>query len=83
MCTNSSLTTTTIYGYLHSLPTSLPADLIQELEVKVLMPMMQPELYCTTLWKPTRGVLLYGPPGTGKTMLAKVRRLMPGYLPLS
>mmetsp|Transcript_2185 Transcript_2185/g.3592 ORF Transcript_2185/g.3592 Transcript_2185/m.3592 type:complete len:435 (-) Transcript_2185:462-1766(-) len=46
-------------------------DLIQELELKVIMPMMQPNLYCTTLWKPTRGVLLYGPPGTGKTMLAK------------
>jgi len=45
--------------------------LVQELEMKVLMPMMHPNLYCTTLWKPTRGVLLYGPPGTGKTMLAK------------
>ncbi|GFH30248.1 AAA domain-containing protein [Haematococcus lacustris] len=47
-------------------------DLIQELEMKVLMPMVEPELFCTTLFKPARGVLLYGPPGTGKTMLAKV-----------
>ncbi|KAJ9506290.1 hypothetical protein QJQ45_000083 [Haematococcus lacustris] len=46
-------------------------DLIQELEMKVLMPMVEPELFCTTLFKPARGVLLYGPPGTGKTMLAK------------
>jgi ATP-dependent 26S proteasome regulatory subunit len=61
------------------MPSLLYADLIQELEVKVLMPMMQPELYCTTLWKPTRGVLLYGPPGTGKTMLAKVGGGAPCY----
>jgi len=46
-------------------------DLIQELEAKVVVPMLRPELYRTTLWKPARGVLLYGPPGTGKTMLAK------------
>ncbi|KAF5842399.1 P-loop containing nucleoside triphosphate hydrolase protein [Dunaliella salina] len=46
-------------------------QLIQELEAKVVVPMLRPELYRTTLWKPARGVLLYGPPGTGKTMLAK------------
>ncbi|PNH00222.1 Protein MSP1, partial [Tetrabaena socialis] len=47
-------------------------------ETKVLYPMLQPDLYCTTLWKQAKGVLLwvaapasYGPPGTGKTMLAK------------
>uniref|UniRef100_A0A7R9V8S0 AAA+ ATPase domain-containing protein n=1 Tax=Chlamydomonas euryale TaxID=1486919 RepID=A0A7R9V8S0_9CHLO len=45
--------------------------IVQELELKVLFPLQKPELYCTTLWKQTRGVLFYGPPGTGKTMLAK------------
>jgi hypothetical protein len=38
----------------------------------VLAPMREPDLYSTTLWRQTKGVLLYGPPGTGKTMLAKV-----------
>ena len=38
----------------------------------MLAPMMMPDLYNTTLWRQTKGVLLYGPPGTGKTMLAKV-----------
>lgn len=41
-------------------------------ELKVLAPMRRPDLYSTTLWRQTKGVLLYGPPGTGKTMLAKV-----------
>lgn len=45
--------------------------MIQDMELKVLTPMLHPELYSTTLWKQTKGVLLYGPPGTGKTMLAK------------
>ncbi len=38
----------------------------------MLAPMRRPDLYSTTLWRQTKGVLLYGPPGTGKTMLAKV-----------
>jgi ATP-dependent 26S proteasome regulatory subunit len=48
------------------------SEVINELELKVLYPMMKPDLYSTTLWKQTKGVLFYGPPGTGKTMLAKV-----------
>ncbi|GLC35438.1 hypothetical protein PLESTB_000207100 [Pleodorina starrii] len=46
-------------------------SIVADLETKVLYPLMRPELYRTTLWKQTKGVLLYGPPGTGKTMLAK------------
>ncbi|MEW5300731.1 MAG: hypothetical protein WDW36_003641 [Sanguina aurantia] len=45
--------------------------IVQDLELKMLYPLQCPELYCTTLWRQTKGVLLYGPPGTGKTMLAK------------
>lgn len=40
--------------------------------LKVLKPLTEPNTYCTTLWRPAKGVLFYGPPGTGKTMLAKV-----------
>eukprot|EP00877_Chromochloris_zofingiensis_P004093 jgi/Chrzof1/13685/Cz08g08040.t1 len=39
--------------------------------LKVLKPLTEPNTYCTTLWRPAKGVLFYGPPGTGKTMLAK------------
>ncbi|GIL64536.1 hypothetical protein Vafri_18427 [Volvox africanus] len=46
-------------------------SIVSDLETKLLYPLMRPELYRTTLWKQTKGVLLYGPPGTGKTMLAK------------
>ncbi|GIL75574.1 hypothetical protein Vretimale_15180 [Volvox reticuliferus] len=46
-------------------------SIVADLETKLLYPLMRPELYRTTLWKQTKGVLLYGPPGTGKTMLAK------------
>ncbi len=38
----------------------------------MLSPLAHADIYCTTLWRPTKGVLFYGPPGTGKTMLAKV-----------
>eukprot|EP00775_Hariotina_reticulata_P010700 gene10700-10857_t len=39
--------------------------------LKVLRPLSEPATFCTTLWRPVKGVLFYGPPGTGKTMLAK------------
>mmetsp|Transcript_2327 Transcript_2327/g.3517 ORF Transcript_2327/g.3517 Transcript_2327/m.3517 type:complete len:375 (-) Transcript_2327:153-1277(-) len=45
--------------------------IIDEIELKVLLPLNQPQLYCTTLLRQAKGVLLYGPPGTGKTMAAK------------
>lgn len=32
---------------------------------QVLYPLQRPEVYSTTLWKQTMGVLFYGPPGTG------------------
>ena len=38
----------------------------------MLRPLTNPGTFCTTLWRPAKGVLFYGPPGTGKTMLAKV-----------
>ena len=46
-----------------------PSPVVQEL--KMLMPLIHPEIFNTTLLKQSTGVLLYGPPGTGKTMLAK------------
>lgn len=48
----------------------LPCPLLAQ-GTKVLRPLTRPELYSTTLWRPTKGVLFYGPPGTGKTLLAK------------
>lgn len=42
-----------------------------EMRLKVLKPLSEPGTFCTTLWRPVKGVLFYGPPGTGKTMLAK------------
>eukprot|EP00201_Polytomella_parva_P023392 CAMPEP_0175049180 /NCGR_PEP_ID=MMETSP0052_2-20121109/6597_1 /TAXON_ID=51329 ORGANISM="Polytomella parva, Strain SAG 63-3" /NCGR_SAMPLE_ID=MMETSP0052_2 /ASSEMBLY_ACC=CAM_ASM_000194 /LENGTH=474 /DNA_ID=CAMNT_0016313317 /DNA_START=91 /DNA_END=1518 /DNA_ORIENTATION=+ len=45
--------------------------IIDEIELKVLLPLNQPQLYCTTLLRQAKGVLLYGPPGTGKTMIAR------------
>lgn len=45
--------------------------IIEELQLRVLYPLQRTDLYCTTLWKQSMGVLFYGPPGTGKTMLAK------------
>ncbi|KDD73870.1 AAA+ ATPase, partial [Helicosporidium sp. ATCC 50920] len=45
--------------------------IIDDLQRNVITPMRRPELFCTSLLRQKRGVLLYGPPGTGKTMLAK------------
>jgi hypothetical protein len=33
--------------------------------LKVLKPLSEPGTFCTTLWRPVKGVLFYGPPGTG------------------
>jgi hypothetical protein len=33
--------------------------------LKVLRPLSEPGTFCTTLWRPVKGVLFYGPPGTG------------------
>jgi hypothetical protein len=33
--------------------------------LKVLRPLSEPDTFCTTLWRPVKGVLFYGPPGTG------------------
>lgn len=63
--------------HIHSWPSALyrpvsPCIALQHL--KVILPLLQPSLYSTSLLRQTKGVLLYGPPGTGKTMLARVRR---------
>lgn len=47
------------------------ADIVNELQRTVLIPMTQPELAKTLGLKPKRGVLLYGPPGTGKTTIGR------------
>jgi ATP-dependent 26S proteasome regulatory subunit len=31
--------------------------------LKVLKPLGDPVTFCTTLWRPAKGVLFYGPPG--------------------
>lgn len=46
-------------------------DVKDAVRIKMIYPLLHPELY-TALGKSTGGgVLLYGPPGTGKTMMAK------------
>lgn len=37
----------------------------QQQRLKVLKPLSEPGTFCTTLWRPVKGVLFYGPPGTG------------------
>eukprot|EP00878_Enallax_costatus_P025123 GHUV01026846.1.p1 GENE.GHUV01026846.1~~GHUV01026846.1.p1 ORF type:complete len:216 (+),score=72.16 GHUV01026846.1:222-869(+) len=37
-----------------------------EMRLKVLKPLSEPDTFCTTLWRPVKGVLFYGPPGTGQ-----------------
>lgn len=45
--------------------------IVEDVTRNVITPMRHPNLYCSSLLRQKRGVLLYGPPGTGKTMLAK------------
>lgn len=40
-----------------------------------MRPLQLTNIFSTTLWRQTRGLLLYGPPGTGKTMLGKVLKI--------
>lgn len=37
-----------------------------DMRLKVLKPLSEPDTFCTTLWRPVKGVLFYGPPGTGQ-----------------
>lgn len=41
------------------------APINQQQRLKVLKPLSEPGTFCTTLWRPVKGVLFYGPPGTG------------------
>lgn len=43
----------------------------KEIEMKIIRPLMHPELYKAYGKKTGGGILLYGPPGCGKTYLAK------------
>ncbi len=49
----------------HPCPPSLPPTPAPPQETKVLYPMLRPELYCTTLWRQTKGVLLWVMGGGG------------------
>ncbi len=47
------------------------ADVKKEIELKIIKPLLHPELYKAYGKKTGGGILLYGPPGCGKTFLAK------------
>eukprot|EP00930_Biecheleria_cincta_P038597 TRINITY_DN2650_c0_g1_i1.p1 TRINITY_DN2650_c0_g1~~TRINITY_DN2650_c0_g1_i1.p1 ORF type:complete len:658 (-),score=162.04 TRINITY_DN2650_c0_g1_i1:194-2167(-) len=42
-----------------------------QIEEVLILPRLHPQLFASTLTRPTRGLLLFGPPGTGKTLLAR------------
>lgn len=46
-------------------------DVKQAIQLKVIQPLLHPELYRRFAKETNGGVLLYGPPGTGKTMIAR------------
>lgn len=47
------------------------ADVKKEIELKIIKPLLYPELYKAYGKKTGGGILLYGPPGCGKTFIAK------------
>jgi hypothetical protein len=47
------------------LPGHPPHPFVLQQRLKVLRPLSEPGTFCTTLWRPVKGVLFYGPPGTG------------------
>ena len=47
------------------------SDVKKEIELKIIKPLLHPELYEAYGKKAGGGILLYGPPGCGKTFIAK------------
>lgn len=46
-------------------------DIRKKLEMSIIGPIKQPELFAKVGIKPAAGILLWGPPGCGKTLVAK------------
>ncbi|KAB5582375.1 P-loop containing nucleoside triphosphate hydrolase protein [Coniochaeta sp. 2T2.1] len=46
-------------------------DIRKKLEMSIIGPIKQPELFARVGIKPAAGILLWGPPGCGKTLVAK------------